>query len=437
MQFAFYKNGTNMFIPVIEYADNAEEAIFTTHEIQIHEQVNRKIAAGNSLDDVMDTLYEMTRNIGSWDRIGLAFVEEGGQRISSRYVRAEYEDVVIRSGYSEDSRGSSLEPILRDGKIRLIHDLAMYAEAHPESRSTKLLLREGVRSNLTCGLRVDDRPIALLFFSSREERAFDEHDVAMHNAIAERLAQAVEKAYRIEQLQKANSAYIELLGFVSHELKSPLSSLISSGRLLTDGYVGELQPEQQDRANRMVVQAEYLMSMVKEYLDLARIEDGSLKPNMREVLILPDLIEPSMAIVREQAEEKSIDLIQEIASSPDSIQCDSDLIRIVFVNLLSNGVKYGYEGGRVTLRFQQEGGHATFRVHNTGPGFSKSEQFKLFKKFSRLNKPELRKQKGTGVGLYSCWKIVQMHRGRIQANSKEGEWAEFTVTLPVASSADE
>ena len=74
---------------------------------------------------------------------------------------------------------------------------------------------------------------------------------------------------------------------------------------------------------------------------------------------------------------------------------------------------------------------------NTGPGFSQSQQDKLFRRFSRLDDPALKSRRGTGVGLYNSWRIVQLHKGRITADSQQGEWAEFSFEIPAAADCAE
>jgi signal transduction histidine kinase len=112
------------------------------------------------------------------------------------------------------------------------------------------------------------------------------------------------------------------------------------------------------------------------------------------------------------------------------IECDPGLLNIVMANLLGNAVKYGNEEGQIRLRVTQPEGKLAVSVWNAGPGFPRSERSKLFKKFSRLQTRELMARKGTGVGLYTCWRIIQAHGGRIWADSEPGAWAEFCFEIP-------
>ena len=163
------------------------------------------------------------------------------------------------------------------GLPRIIGDLEAYGHDHPRSRSTRLLVREGVRSSLTCPLSVEGRVVGFIFRSSREPYTYGPQHIELQMAITERLSQAVEKAWRIEQLEEANYAYTQMLGFVSHELKSPVASMVTDAQILAQGYLGDLTPEQRAKVESMARKGQYLLSLVREYLDLARVEGGELK----------------------------------------------------------------------------------------------------------------------------------------------------------------
>ncbi len=414
-------------------ADGALPREFSPEEILVLDQVNRKVAAAESLSSIVDFLFDSTHDIFPCDRIGLAFLQDEGRRVASHYARALYEPLLLDKGYAEDLQGSSLREVITAGEPRIIDDLEAYLKAHPHSPSTKILLKEGVRSSMTCPLTVEGRNVGLLFRSSRRVRAYDEHQAWLHLAVAERLSQAVEKALRIEQLTEANRSYMEMLGFVSHELKSPLSSIIMDGQLLTDAYLGQLEPRQREKVQRIVGKAEYLVGLIREYLDLARLEGGELTLRQRPgVDVAGTVIDAAIDIVKPQIEERGVRVEVEVSSRPLPASCDSDLLKIVLVNLIGNAVKYGNEKGRVKVSAKAEGGGLRVSVWNEGPGFSDADRALLFRKFSRIPSPELLSRKGTGLGLYTTWRIVNLHGGRIWAASEQGKWAEFTFTIPRA-----
>jgi len=416
------------FLATPENHDSLDQ--FPPDEQAILETVNQKVAGKASLGDVMDFLFDAIQELYPCDRIGLAFIEDDGRRIASHWCKASYEPLLLKNGYAEDLAGSSLRTVLDSGCSRVIYDLAKYEEEHPRSQSTRILVREGVRSSLTCPLMLEGKPFGVIFLSSKEERVYTPYHVRLWRAIAERISQAVEKAYRIDQLTLANQAYNEVLAFVSHELKNPIASMITDARVLAQGYLGEMDPRHVQKLERLIKKGNYLLDLVREYLDLARMEDGRLRLNPHAIDFIDEVLEPAIDIVAPLQAEKGMSLERLFPINPLPTTCDAGLLKIVLVNLLGNAVKYGKEGGLIRLRFDQSEQRISVGVWNEGPGFPAEERPRLFRKFSRLQSPELRAQKGTGVGLYTAWRIVHLHGGRMDASSKHGHWADFSLEFP-------
>jgi signal transduction histidine kinase len=125
------------------------------------------------------------------------------------------------------------------------------------------------------------------------------------------------------------------------------------------------------------------------------------------------------------------DLRLECPAELPGITCDPELMRIVMVNLVNNAVKYGNQGGMVKLKAEKTSARRLkVSVWNEGPGFSGEEKIRLFKRFSRLDNPRLRDKKGSGIGLYLSWHIIQLHGGKIWAESEPGAWACFSFEMP-------
>jgi signal transduction histidine kinase len=404
---------------------------FTALERAALSEINSQVAAGNSLEEILNFIFEKAQAIIPCDRLGIAFLEDEGRRVVAHYAVSRYEPILLKKGYSAELEGSSLERVLKSGHPRVINDLAPYALAHPRSESTRLLLNEGIRSSMTCPLTVQDRRVGFLFFSSKYPNAYSEREISLHLQVAERLSQAVEKAYRIEQLEASKRAYMEMLGFVSHELKNPIASLITEGRLLGEGYLGDLSEKQADMVAKMVRKGEYLLNLTREYLDLSRLEEGKLEPSFqKDVDLETAVLEPALEVVLPQFEEGGIRLERELQGDKVLADCDPDLLKVVAVNLLGNAAKYGDKGGRAAVGLRADGGTVRLSVWNEGPGFPPGEKVRLFRKFSRLKTPELLSRKGSGVGLYTSWWIVRQHAGRIWGESEHGSWARFTFEIP-------
>lgn len=428
---------TNM--PIIEYFEFDFEKLnregfsdMPSDVVQVMKNINRKIAAQESLEDVMNYLFDATKEISLGDRIGLSFIEENGDKITAHWARSTYDPLLLKKGYSEDLYGSSLQKVIKEGKVRIINDLQLYLDENPDSNSTRILVREGVRSSMTCPLYVEGRPIALLFRSSREPKTFNKSEVMKHLFIAERLSQAIDKAWRLEQLSLANKSYFEMLGFVSHELKSPLASIVYDSQTLIDGYLGELNQEQKTKIGKIVGKSQYLIDLIREYLDLARIETGELELNVKkDIDFIKEIVEPAIDIAQAQIDAKKMYLIRNYPEKPVLITCDPDLLKIVMVNLIGNGIKYAFDSAQLCINITPNNDKLHVSVWNEGPGFPRDQRPKLFRKFSRVDTPELKKVKGTGVGLYTCWRIINLHLGKMNAISEQNKWAEFMFDIPL------
>lgn len=423
---------------------------FPADQREALQTLNDIVAAGTDLTAVLNRLFDHTHTVFPCDRIGVAFVEEDATRVVARWARADYKPIRLKVGYAQNLAGSSLEEILRTRRVRVINDLERYLADHPQSESTRLIVEEGVRSSMTCPLIVEDRVVGLLFRSSRRPHAYSRREVLSHLAVAQRLAQAVEKTWRIDQLQRAQSSYMEMLAFVSHELKNPLAGVVMEAELLREGYFGPLEPKVDDRIRRISGRAESLLALISEYLDLARIEGRELRPDVQPAVdLVSEILRPTLEMHEEAARQKHITLVH---NWPDEfrVPCDPNLIKIVVSNLVGNAIKYGRENGRVEIEAAQKAVPPTMSdedsstgaaseelvltVWNEGPGFPPEQKGKLFHRFSRVETPELLKQKGTGIGLYTSRRIIRAHNGRIWAQSEPGHWARFGFSLPLASS---
>jgi len=205
---------------------------------------------------------------------------------------------------------------------------------------------------------------------------------------------------------------------------------------MLDEHLGELNPKVKERVNRIVVRSETLLGMVREYLDISRIEGGNLQTKFVDNIDISDeVLKPVTEMHLTAAEQKSMSFRIGSSKSLPTIQCDPDLLRIAVSNLLSNAIKYGRNSTEIIIEAELQNNHIRLSITNEGPGFASSDIPNLFKKFSRLQSPELIKQKGTGLGLYTVWRIVKLHKGVIKAESKQGEWAKFIIDLPLRLSS--
>lgn len=232
-----------------------------------------------------------------------------------------------------------------------------------------------------------------------------------------------------EQLQEANRNYIEMLGFVTHELKNPLTSAIMGLYTVKDGYLGELSPAQKKSLETVAKSLDYFQDMVRNYLDLSRLEQGQLIVKKRPLKLQEAVVAPALESVERQAQDRRM-MVENRIPAALTVNADPTLLRVVYEDLLSNAVKYGREGGRIVLEAEPRGAEVVLSVQNDGEGIPPEKQAQLFKRFSRLDTPGATGKKGTGLGLYICKEIVEKHGGKIWVDSQVGEWVKFSFSLP-------
>jgi signal transduction histidine kinase len=196
-----------------------------------------------------------------------------------------------------------------------------------------------------------------------------------------------------------------------------------------DGYLGEVTPAQKRSLESVAQSLDYFQDMVKNYLDLSRLEKGELEVKKTQVSLNSQVVVPVLEGLERGFQERQM-VVENRISEDMLLNADSNLLRIVYDNLLSNAIKYGQEGGAVVLDAQRSDGQVTLSVRNDSEGIPPEKMSLLFKKFSRLGSPEHASKKGTGLGLYICREIIEKQGGEIWADSKMGEWVRFSFTLP-------
>jgi signal transduction histidine kinase len=231
-----------------------------------------------------------------------------------------------------------------------------------------------------------------------------------------------------EELKRVNRNYMEMLGFVAHELKNPLASAIMSLHTVKDGYLGETNSAQRRSLESVGRSLDYFNDMIKNYLDLSRLEKGELEVNKHRIP-LHDAVTPVLEGLERELQEKQM-VVENRIHEDTFVAADGNLLKIVYDNLLSNAIKYGRQGGMIVLDAQENNGEVTLGVRNDGEGIPPEKTPLLFSKFGRLDSPAHAGERGTGLGLYICKEIVEKHGGRMWADSKMGEWVKFSFTLP-------
>lgn len=266
--------------------------------------------------------------------------------------------------------------------------------------------------------RGDDEVASLTRAFSRMTRALAERDAHLK-------AKQEELAGANRSLTAANEAYLNMLGFVSHELKNVLGTISWSAHALDDGLVGAFEPRQAQLIGAIRRAVDRALALCRNYLDLARIENGTLELAKTRCELLADVVQPVVDELGDATRAVGMRVAVE-AGHEAVVDGDVTLLRIVVRNLLGNALRYGRRGTEIRVRCGASERGAEIVVRNEGEGLEREQLDRLFGKFTRFERG------GSGLGLFIVREIVERHGGTVKADSQRGEWISFTVTIPCA-----
>lgn len=233
-----------------------------------------------------------------------------------------------------------------------------------------------------------------------------------------------------EELKSLDLMKDEFLSNVSHEFKTPLTSIQGYSQLIADETLGPVNEHQKKAVDTVIRNSERLRRLVDSLLYMSRTQSGKLSYLFGPVKI-EDVLDNSIHDLALQAEGKNIEIRTDIQSDLPDINADRDKMMDVFVNLIDNAVKFTPQGGKVTVSARLSEDSVYITVEDTGIGIPRDKIPKLFQRFYQVDSSLKRRYGGTGLGLYICKKIVGDHNGDIYVTSEQGKGTTVHVKLPV------
>jgi len=239
----------------------------------------------------------------------------------------------------------------------------------------------------------------------------------------------------LKKLDRLKSAF---LNNVSHELKTPMNSIIGYTDLLLDGVDGPVNEEQEKSLQKVASHSRHLLQLINSLLDVSKIKSGEIKLELKE-LDLKLLIESVILTFKSLIKQKRLTLTVNVDENLPFIYGDEDKIRQILINLMSNAVKFTHEGGITIIAQPSQRGlgpdkvpvFAEICVVDTGIGIKEEELDRIFDKFVQVDPTLIRQYEGTGLGLSITKGYVELHNGEIWVTSKYGEGSKFCFTLPL------
>ena len=289
------------------------------------------------------------------------------------------------------------------------------------------------KSELALPIRVDGQLAGVLNVEDAKLHAFDETDGVVLETLCDQLGSALKNARLYEEIQEANIRLIELdkvktefLGIVSHDFRSPLSSIILAGRaLLKNEEVRRIQ-RVKDYLQIIVDQANKLNQLAEDTLSITKMESGELTYHFKVVNVIR-LIQDAISMVRMSSRHT---IAFEVDPTVTFIKADPAKLRQVVQNLIGNAVKYSPRGGKISVKASDYSPkEMLLSVSDQGIGIPAEKVDLLFQKYARVDSGEGNQIKGAGLGLWICKAVVEAHGGNIwiESGASKGTTIKFTV----------
>jgi signal transduction histidine kinase len=280
---------------------------------------------------------------------------------------------------------------------------------------------------LASPLRVSDETLGVLI-AMGDRGQFHDDAVSLASLFAAQVSAAVSNARHFEQVKALDRSKSEFLSIASHEVRTPLTVMKSSLELLVGSSQFTYTSDQRQLIAFCQESVERLIGLVKDILDVSRIEAGVLSMQIAAVS-LNELIEKCLFWVPQLPGGQGIQVEARLPRAPAIVAADPNRIAQVLDNLISNALKFSKPGGKISIEVHEHEREYEVIVGDQGKGIGPDDLDRIFGKFFQVEEAATREQGGTGLGLAICKGIIEAHRGKIWAESELGVGSRFHFTL--------
>jgi signal transduction histidine kinase len=320
--------------------------------------------------------------------------------------------------------------VLVKEEAKLNPEIAAYFEAAENEL-------EAINAALIVPLKIEGKLTGILLVGEKlSGDIFDDQELEVLAVLANQVAISLENARLYEELSETNAELMQasrlksqFLASMSHELRTPLNSIIGFSKVLLNRFDGELTERQETYIRSVHNSGAHLLQLINGILDFSRIEAGKLEMISEEVdlhELIDECIESSMPLAR----GKQMKVEKNVPLELPPLSGDRTKIKQILLNLLSNAIKFTGQG-RVLVSVVPEPDVIRVSVADTGIGIREDDLARLFEPFQQLDNPVVRSAGGTGLGLAISKKFVELHGGRIWAESRENQGSTFHFTIPL------
>jgi len=287
-----------------------------------------------------------------------------------------------------------------------------------------------IRSVLFVPLSAEERVIGILGAYCERPDRFDSEDVDFFRLAGGLVAMALENARAYEAIETFVEERSRYMMRMTHNLRAPLSAMLSMLEVVRGGYLGELNDQQSEYLRRLDRRSRTMLSLINELMTLAenRSEKGEVAREPVDPVMIANRI---LRTFQDEAAEKRVDFKMVVPEDLPPVQGDAGMLEQMLENLLSNALKYTPPGGSVSVSFARAKQTLRIEVSDTGIGIPRADRSRLFDDFFRAENAKAVDADGTGLGLAIVKEIVDRHGGRIMVESEEGLGSVFVVHLPI------
>lgn len=395
-------------------------------------EINKKISAGVPYQRVLDFALDSVGLLIPYDRIGIAMLEgnNGDQGLRLIWLKSKIPAVNLGPNYTAPLKGSSLEKVRETMQPRIINDLIQYYALHPQSDSTKRAIRDGIRSSLTCPLRIGDKVTGFLFFSSTKPETYRDAHIGTYLAIADELSVIIDYG-RLKEKSSDYAVQSRNLRTILHDLRAPLSVIEGFVRASIDEpWFERLDSDAKQIFEILLRNTQSMFDLLNELMEVSSLDHANEHLKFEAVSLFEFANEMSN-FGRILAERKEIHFISHIEQGPCHIQIEKQCLRRVLQNLFSNAVKFSKRGSTIEFSVYVVEGKANFAVKDQGLGIPAPEIKNLFKDFGKTSTRPTEGESSTGLGLSIVKRLVELHHGQIGVVSEPEKGSTFTITIPL------
>jgi signal transduction histidine kinase/PAS domain-containing protein/uncharacterized membrane protein len=396
------------------------------HELSVLRELAHAANIARGTDELLPAITRALMRVLPSTRVVIGLLQPNGTTLRLVVDEAMRTESTLEGQAVIEYDAARLQHILHTGQPRVISVADPQLERTP---AQAILHNAGVRTVLVVPLASPAAPLGAMFVGHGDQRKLAPNEVRLFASVGELVSEAIDHTRHIEEVQEASRAKSMLLATVSHEFRTPLTSIIGFIDMLEQGVFGELPEWVHEPLARVRQSGFALLRLTNDLLDFSKMDAGHLAIDL-EPVDLATVIQNVLGALQPQIRERGLALTVAIAPNLPRVHGNSARLAQVLTNLLANAIKFT-ERGSITVRAMDHGERVRFSVADTGIGIAPEQQGILFQEFQQIKNEHMRRYSGTGLGLAISQRLMQLMGGTLTVESTPGVGSTFYGEVPI------